>query len=420
MVTQMAVKSNGAEVVRSGREESLRRAVVAAPPDTISISRAEFERLVEVVRQAAKGNLEPRYTFLERAGAMAPLAEAFNQLLDVSDAFVREVRVSLDMVANNRFHRPILERGMPGIFRRAADAINRATAQMGRNAAELKSAHQKQLSLAEEFEKTVGQVTQSVAESAESMRSAALKLAQTSTDGLRATAEGTNSISGVKDYVAQVRERANTLVDDAKNINAVVDETRSSLESTSAQVKNAGDAAQTMTVQASEIRTVVQAMAQIAAQTRLLAVNAAIEAAHAGEVGRGFGVVASEVKKLAGDAAQASADIEARADAIQQATKLVAGTTRQINSSMEGMRKSFGGIVDSVTSQREVTADIARGAAVSAEGTERLAEMMGRVSAGASETESSASVLLMSAEKLTEISGVLGKEVSKFLRVVRS
>jgi methyl-accepting chemotaxis protein len=63
---------------------------------------------------------------------------------------------------------------------------------------------------------------------------------------------------------------------------------------------------------------IVELISRIASQTRLLALNATIEAARVGEAGRGFAVVANEVKQLAQETAQATEEIGARVEAIQE------------------------------------------------------------------------------------------------------
>ncbi len=66
-----------------------------------------------------------------------------------------------------------------------------------------------------------------------------------------------------------------------------------------------------------EIGDVIKVITSIAEQTNLLALNATIEAARAGEAGKGFAVVASEVKELAQETAKATEDIARRVEAIQ-------------------------------------------------------------------------------------------------------
>lgn len=81
---------------------------------------------------------------------------------------------------------------------------------------------------------------------------------------------------------------------------------------------------------AAEIGKVVDVIQEIAEQTNLLALNATIEAARAGESGRGFAVIATEVKVLAKQTADATQDIRSRIDAIQESSKEAVSAIREI------------------------------------------------------------------------------------------
>lgn len=138
---------------------------------------------------------------------------------------------------------------------------------------------------------------------------------------------------------------------------------------------------------AQSIDSVIGLISEIAGQVNLLALNATIEAARAGEAGRGFSVVANEVKQLSGQTAKAAARIAAHVNEIRQNADHVAAGHEQIERAIDAMANLATGVRGAVAAQEAATHTIARnvGEAVQAStGVQQDVEAIGATSRAAS------------------------------------
>ncbi|KMT56716.1 methyl-accepting chemotaxis protein [Pseudomonas fildesensis] len=181
-----------------------------------------------------------------------------------------------------------------------------------------------------------------ISESAQQLASAAEEMSsvmEQSTRGLQAqNDEIEQAATAVTEMSAAVDEVAGNAVssaeasqasdEDSKHGHYQISETISSIQNLVDEVLGASNKAEGLAVQAQDISKVLEVIRGIAGQTNLLALNAAIEAARAGEAGRGFAVVADEVRSLAQRTQDSTEEIEQMITGIQQGTQDTVGALK--------------------------------------------------------------------------------------------
>ncbi|WP_407072087.1 methyl-accepting chemotaxis protein [Pseudomonas viridiflava] len=136
-----------------------------------------------------------------------------------------------------------------------------------------------------------------------------------------ATSEMTASIEEITRHAEQAREMANQAETLAKNGGRVIHQVVSDMDGIARSAQQSAQVIRTLDKESEAIFNIIQVIKSIADQTNLLALNAAIEAARAGEQGRGFAVVADEVRSLAGRTSASTQEITGMVARIQQSTR---------------------------------------------------------------------------------------------------
>lgn len=216
------------------------------------------------------------------------------------------------------------------------------------------------------------------------------------------------------DSAQGVTQTTETMSTDIRTINTESDHARTTSSDALSQLAKASETVTQLRSSSDKINQINELITTITNQTKILAMNATIEAARAGEAGRGFGVVASEVKALAEQTASATDQVAAMIKELQVHAQATTDTMASIDTVMQQVGETQNKISDSINEQDRAAGAIAQNIESMAQGSRQIVDLVNDVHQQSINTGSSAQSLLGTSKELAEEAEKLSERLSEY------
>lgn len=350
---------------------------------------------LNLARMISKGDLSARIDVDrkdETGQLMVAMDEMTSYILEVANVADRIANQDLSVRVNPRSGNDVLNRAfgnmidnlktMIGKLNHSAISITKTAGELSKNSELLTQGAEEQSTSAEETSTSMEEMAASIQQissntdslstnvdetsaSIEQMTRSIQVVAQNASE-LTAAVEQTSSnieemaasIEQVSNNTQEIKKSSETMVQGIRDFGEVTQKASEGYQQIAVAMENIGDVITKFDKNSKKINNIVDVIDEIAEQTNLLALNAAIEAARAGEHGRGFAVVADEVRKLAERSANSAKEIIALISEVQQDTSMAIKASErgeiEVRTGTEMARKASQGINDIIRSGEAV------------------------------------------------------------------
>lgn len=274
--------------------------------------------------------------------------------------------------------------------------------------------------LADEFEQSVGSIVEVLSTSAANQRSST----ETVNDSIGNVSSQSASVVSISseghDNIQSIAAAVEELSVTAHEVGRQVQNSASKTAIASDVTKNTAEEVSELAERTAKIGSIVKLIEEIAGQTNLLALNATIEAARAGESGRGFAIVAQEVKSLASQTEQATSEIALQIKDVQSGAERSRQATEQIQGSISELSQITETIVEAINQQTDATNSISQNVQYFAESNREVTDRISVITDVSHAVSVSAEEMMSASDALATTSDTLSDDVQGFLKRIRA
>lgn len=340
-----------------------------------------IQRIKESIKELAAGNLDTEVKLEENTSEIGQIAAEMHNLIDFQKNIIADIDYMLGELAIGNFVvRSQCEESYNGDYKNIILSVNKIS-------------------------KRLNSVMNNITESAEQVASGSDQVAGASQALSQGTTEQASSIQEMSATISEINDKVIRNTQNARELNRIAEDMLNDMNQSSTQTEKMVAAMKEISAISAEISKIVKTIDDIAFQTNILALNAAVEAARAGNAGKGFSVVADEVRSLAGKSAEAASDttklIQKAIETIENGAECADATTEAMNVAKQKTQVVADGI-NEITNNSE---DQANAISQTTIGIEQISGVVQSNSATAEQSAAASEELSAQAQKLKELMG---------------
>lgn len=342
------------------------------------------------------------------AGAiLAVLVFSIRRMLTLLGGEPQEVRKAVQEVANGTIQTSFASKAAPGSIYEAVQQMSQSLAQLVSNLDGSMHALRNELASVESRSATIAQLTDSQQQSTAMIATAMTEMA--------------SSANNVADSASDTARNTEEADKQSQHTQQLIHNTVDNIQGLASQLGTASKAVADLDSDVNNIVKVLDVIGDIAEQTNLLALNAAIEAARAGEQGRGFAVVADEVRNLAGRTQDSTKEIQLMINNLQQGSRnaistmeVCAETSESTVEESQNASAALQQIVVALESITEMSHQIATAAAEQTQVSDDISQRINMIEDSGNQLSSVVTESHNSTQSLAQLANELENWVSKF------